>query len=98
MRAVSLAMVGASLAGALAFGAGVHAQEIAKDAMAKQLVLQGEGSFYVGGREVRSDTISYASTFGNAGTITVDQIYVHYQTPVNAETAPKLVLIHMAAA
>ena len=56
-----------------------NAQEVAKGALAQPLVLQGEGSFFIGGREVRSDSISFSSTFGTSGVITVDQIYVQPQ-------------------
>jgi pimeloyl-ACP methyl ester carboxylesterase len=75
------------VAGLVMLGVGVSAQE--------QTVLQIEkqGSFFVGGRDVRSDTLSSTTTRSPNGTITVDQIYVHYQIPVRAVGHP-ITFIH----
>jgi len=57
------------------------------------LTIAKQGSFFVGGREVKSDALSTVPLFGATGTITVDQMYVRYQIP----TQPKdysVVLIH----
>ncbi len=58
------------------------------------LVLEKQGSFFVGGRDVQSDTLSTNPRFANSGTITVDQVYVHYQVPVTAKRHYPLTLIH----
>lgn len=57
------------------------------------LVIERQGSFFVGGRELRSDTLSTLPPFAPSGTITVDQMYVHYQVPTAANRVP-MVLIH----
>jgi hypothetical protein len=87
---------GLALLGAiLALGATAQAApKWGRAALQGPLVIAKQGSFFVGGRDVRSDTISYASTISNAGTITVDQIYVRHQTPVGAGAAPRVVMIH----
>lgn len=61
------------------------------------LVIERQGSFYVGGRQVRAagtyDAVSTAAP-GNAGqTYWIDQMYVQYQVPVNARKLP-IVLVH----
>jgi hypothetical protein len=56
------------------------------------LVLEKQGSFFVGGRERPSTTLG--QTGMAAGTITVDQVYVRYQTPPGAGARPNIVLIH----
>jgi pimeloyl-ACP methyl ester carboxylesterase len=57
------------------------------------LVIAKQGSFFVGGRDVKSDTLSTLPAYAPSGTITVDQMYVHYQVPVGATGLP-LVFIH----
>ncbi|AYO83911.1 esterase [Methylobacterium brachiatum] len=57
------------------------------------LTLAGQGSFFVGGRDVQSDTLSTLPAYAPSGTITVDQVYVRYQIPVDP-VRPPLVLIH----
>ncbi|WP_229158465.1 esterase [Bradyrhizobium brasilense] len=42
-----------------------------------------QGSFFVGGREIKSDALSTIPQFSPQGTILVDQMYVHYQVPLN---------------
>ena len=61
--------------------------------MTGPLVLEKQGSFFVGGREVRSDTLSTLPQYAPAGTITVDQMYVRYQVPVDARRHA-LTLVH----
>lgn len=60
---------------------------------AAPLVLAKQGSFFVGGRDLRSDALSLLPAYLPSGTITVDQMYVRYQVPVQATHAP-IVLIH----
>jgi pimeloyl-ACP methyl ester carboxylesterase len=57
------------------------------------LLIAKQGSFFVGGRDVSSDTLSTLPTFAPTGTITVDQVYVRYQIPVDAKRHP-ITLIH----
>lgn len=57
------------------------------------LVLEDEGSFFVGGREVASDTLSLTQKYDPRGTVTVDQMYVQYQIPAHARRYP-ITLIH----
>ncbi|WP_246690070.1 esterase [Methylobacterium sp. WL7] len=57
------------------------------------LTLAGQGSFFVGGRDVSSDTLSTLPAYAPSGTITVDQVYVRYQIPVDP-VRPPVVLIH----
>jgi pimeloyl-ACP methyl ester carboxylesterase len=58
------------------------------------LVLQSQGSFFVGGRDVKSDTLSTLPAYAPSGTITVDQMYVHYEIPAGAGKHYPLTLIH----
>ncbi len=57
------------------------------------LAIEKQGSFFIGGRELKSDTLSTLPAFAPTGTITVDQMYVHYQVPAGAKQLP-MVLIH----
>jgi len=57
------------------------------------LVIGSQGSFFVGGRDVRSDTLSVLSAYSASGTVTAEQMYVRYQVPVDAKRPP-VVLIH----
>jgi hypothetical protein len=57
------------------------------------LTIARQGSFFVGGREVKSDTLSTLPAYAASGTITVDQMYVRYQVPVGQFGVP-IVLIH----
>ena len=58
------------------------------------LTLEKQGSFFVGGRDVQSGTLSINPSYPASGTITVDQVYVHYQVPVNSKRHYPLTLIH----
>jgi pimeloyl-ACP methyl ester carboxylesterase len=58
------------------------------------LSIERQGSFFVGGRTLHSDTLSTQPAYGPSGTITVDQVYVRYQVPANAGARPPLVFIH----
>ena len=57
------------------------------------LVIERQGSFFVGGHDVYSETLSILPQYGSMGTVTVDQMYVRYQIPVNAAHHP-ITLIH----
>lgn len=58
------------------------------------LSIESQGSFFVGGREVRSDALSTLPAYAPSGTITVDQMYVRYQVPVGAAGRRPVTLIH----
>lgn len=70
-----------------ALGVGLAAQN-------EPLALERQGSFFVGGRDVQSGALSINPKFPVSGTITVDQVYVHYQVPVKSKRHYSLTLIH----
>lgn len=57
------------------------------------LTIARQGSFFVGGRDVKSDHLSLLPAYAPSGTITVDQMYVRYQVPP-AASKPPVVFIH----
>jgi pimeloyl-ACP methyl ester carboxylesterase len=57
------------------------------------LVIEQQGSFFVGGRNIKSDTLSTLPAYAPSGTITVEQMYVRYQIPVEPRRLP-VTLIH----
>ena len=57
------------------------------------LVIDKQGSFFVGGRTIHSDSLSTLPAYVPSGSVAVEQMYVHYQVPVGAKGLP-LVLIH----
>jgi hypothetical protein len=71
----------------------VAAVVLAHAASAEPLTIESQGSFFIGGHDVKSDTLSTLPAYAPAGTITVDQMYVHYQIPVGAKKPP-ITLIH----
>jgi hypothetical protein len=53
-----------------------------------------QGSFFIGGRDIESSTLSTLPAYASSGTITVDQMYVRYdEMPMKAKEQ-SLVLIH----
>ena len=57
------------------------------------LTIAKQGSFFIGGRDLHSDTLSTLPAYAPSGTITVEQMYVHYQIPVDVKRPP-ITLIH----
>ncbi len=57
------------------------------------LTIAKQGSFFVGGKNVKSETLSNLPAYAPSGTITVNQVYVRYQEPVNARKT-SVVFIH----
>lgn len=59
------------------------------------LAIAKQGSFFIGGRDVYSDTLTPTINpfFLPTGTVTIDQLYVRYQVPVGASRTP-ITLIH----
>ena len=78
----------------LTLAAEASAQTAAPPAPTGPLTIQEEGSFFVGGRDIQSDDLSTLPAYAPAGTITVDQMYVHFQVPVGGAAAVPVVLIH----
>ena len=52
------------------------------------LTIARQGSFFIGGREGKSDTLSTLPAYAASGTITVDQMYVRYQIPAGTPGNP----------
>ncbi len=75
--------------------AGISAQEKKREASHKPLVLESQGSFFVGGE---SKTITAPGRGPNApptqGEITVNQMYVQYQAPPNPAQHVPVVMVH----
>ena len=66
---------------------------IAGPATAEPLTIESQGSFFIGGHDIKSDTLSTLPAYAPSGTITVGQMYVHYQIPV-APTHLPVTFIH----
>lgn len=58
------------------------------------LVLAKQGSFFVGGRNIQTNDLSLLPAYVPSGTVTVDQMYVRYQVPINTEGTKPVVLVH----
>ena len=58
------------------------------------LLLAKQGSFFVGGHDVHSDALSTVPAYTSSGTITVDQMYVHFEEPAAAAGHYPLTFIH----
>src|SRR5262249_12734985 len=96
MLRASVGFCGACIVIALALP--VAAQQISAP-----LVIAKQGSFFVGGCDIVSKTLSTPvnaptetpspPTFSPTGTVTVEQMYVRYQIPVDAKPPP-ITLIH----
>jgi pimeloyl-ACP methyl ester carboxylesterase len=59
----------------------------------KPLSIEKQGSFFVGGRDITSETLSTLPQADPKGTVTVEQMYVQYQVPVHPHSA-SVVFIH----
>jgi len=57
------------------------------------LTIAKQGSFFVGGENIKSTSLSNLPAYAPSGTIAVNQVYVRYQEPVNAKKT-SVVLIH----
>src|SRR5436309_3282307 len=66
---------------------------VAATAHAEPLMIESQGSFFIGGHTVKSEALSTLSAYAPGGTITVGQMYVHYQVPAAAKGLP-VTLIH----
>jgi len=66
-------------------------------AQSKPLVLASQGSFFVGGESKTSKELTSSTTgpgAGETGDVTVNQMYVQYQTPVNGSQHAPVVMVH----
>lgn len=61
----------------------------------RPLSIARQGSFFVGGEAIKARNLSLLPRYApkDGGTVSVNQMYVHYQIPVDDKTTP-LVLIH----
>ena len=57
------------------------------------LSIEKQGSFIVGGKTIKSDTLSTLPAYAPTGSVTVEQMYVRYQVPSNAKRTP-ITMIH----
>lgn len=90
----SLLLAGGMLAGILGMSTAARAQRL-KDVQTPKtpLVLKAQGSFFVGGETVEQ-TRDELGSFGPAGRITVNQMYVRYMIPQGGERNAPVVFIH----
>lgn len=71
----------------------IKAVSLDQKALTAPLVIEKQGSFFVGGRDIQSDTLSTLPAYAQSGTITVDQMYTRYQVPTKAKDV-SVVMIH----
>ena len=85
-----------ALAAACLAATGVMSQAQVKPSLGGPLVLADQGSFFVGGRTVRTEGYPNAHPvpdFLKAGDVVVDQMYVQYMIPARV-TGPAVVMMH----
>ena len=63
------------------------------DPMTEPMRIARQGSFFVGGRDIKSDSLSTLPAYAPSGTVTVGQMYVRYQVPADAQRTP-ITMIH----
>jgi hypothetical protein len=51
-------------------------------------VIESQGRFFIGGRNLKSDTLSTLPAYAPSGTVAVEQMYVHYQVPAARKGPP----------
>ena len=91
--AVALLALGVATAQAQTAIPALKAVALDQQALTAPLTIAKQGSFFVGGRDLQSDTLSSLPAYAKTGTITVDQMYTRYQIPASAKDV-SLVLIH----
>ena len=64
-----------------------------RDDLKKPLTISSQGSFFVGG-ESKALPATPAPGFGGGGEVTVNQMYVQYQTPPDADRHVPVVMVH----
>src|SRR5436309_3475994 len=74
------------------------AEESRHDDLKKPLVLASQGSFFVGGETKKADAPPVPAGPGPAGfgvgDVTINQMYVQYQKPMNAAQHVPVVMVH----
>ena len=71
------------------------AQTKARDDSKKPLTLASQGSFFVGGEyKTMPAAPRRGGSFGSQGDITINQMYVQYQIPVNGSQHVPVVMVH----
>jgi pimeloyl-ACP methyl ester carboxylesterase len=81
---------------ALIFAAGATFPGYAAES-SKPLVIESQGSFFVGGESKTSKELSASTNgpgAGDAGDVTINQMYVQYQTPVHGNQHRPVVMVH----
>jgi hypothetical protein len=87
---------GAMLAGTLGMVVTAAAQDVQNLQTPKgALVLQGQGSFFVGGENVLQTNIEAGGLFG-PGHLTINQMYVEYMIPQGGGNKTPVVMVHGA--
>jgi hypothetical protein len=69
-------------------------QDKRRDEAKKPLMLEDQGSFFVGGETKTLPTATTARGPVPGGDVTVNQMYVQYQTPVNGNQHVPVVMVH----
>jgi hypothetical protein len=90
----SVVLAGGIFAGIFGMAITVKSQQV-KDIQTPKtlLVLKAQGSFFVGGETVEQTQVELGS-FGPAGNISTNQMYVRYMIPPNGERNVPVVMIH----
>ena len=89
-------LAGVVLAGTLGMAVTATAQDVSDLQTPKgSLVLQGQGSFFVGGENVLQTNIEAGGIFG-PGHLTVNQMYVEYMIPQGGGHKVPVVMVHGA--
>lgn len=57
------------------------------------MLIEKQGSFFVGGKTIKSDTLSTLPAYAPSGSVAVEQMYVHYQEPADARRLP-ITMVH----
>src|SRR5207249_6039079 len=70
------------------------AQDKRREEAKKPLVLASQGSFFVGGESKSITAAGPGPRGGGSGEITINQMYVQYQIPVNGEQHVPVVMVH----
>jgi pimeloyl-ACP methyl ester carboxylesterase len=93
---ISAAMQHLALTVGLAAAAllGLHGEATAQQRKDPPLVIQSQGSFFVGGEVKKGPAPTGATAAFGAGDITVNQMYVQYQIPPGGDKHRPVVMVH----
>jgi pimeloyl-ACP methyl ester carboxylesterase len=84
----------ALLLAAVATSASAQKRDSERDDEKKPLVLQAQGSFYVGGQIVTTEAISGGGTSPVPGIISINHMYVQYQIPQDTKYRYPVIMVH----